>query len=303
MAGRVYKSSQLIQSVKRKGMLPETKATFTEQDFLDFATEEIDVGILPLIMSFNEDYYLYVDRIPITTPSVKRYKIPHRALGNKLRYVGLEIGNDIIPCFRIAFEDLYRGEFVPNTRYFYIENDEIVFHQELVQGSNLVMAYYLRPNALVPDEQMLKITAISGNTVTVSEGDINLFTSVSLVDFIDNDSPNKILKIDHPVVAINPTLNTITFSSLPSNVAVGDYICAAEKTAIPQIPTEAQSLLAQRVVARCLEALGASEELQIANAKIAEIEQKIVSILDNRVESNPRKVLVKRNRFRNYRRF
>lgn len=305
MSSRVYKSSQLIESIKRKGMLPETNATFTDQDFLDFATEEIDLAILPLVLSLHEDYYLYVDKIPITDNTKKRYKIPHRAIGNKLKYVGIQRGDQIWPLNRISFEDRYRKDtvIVPyGVQYFYIENDEIVL-DVAPQADYLVMAYYLRPNALVTDDNMLRIINISGNIVTVSDGHLEHYSAGDKIDFISRESPNKLLKIDIPIVSIDYTLKTITFGSVPSNVNIGDYICFAEKTAIPQIPTELQSLLTQRVVARCLEALGSLQELQAANAKIAEIESKVASLIDNRVENNPRKVIVNKLRFRQRRRF
>ncbi|MDW8347251.1 MAG: hypothetical protein RML94_09865 [Bacteroidia bacterium] len=292
---RIYKSSRLIESVKRKGMLPETQATFTDQDFLDFATEEIDVAIVPLVLSFNEDYYLYVDKMPISTSN--RYKIPHRAIGNKLKYVGVQTGDNISTLFRIAFEDFYSNNYLPNNNYFYIENDEIVLTSNVISGDYIIMAYYLRPNALVPDEQMLRISNISGNTITVNEGDLTLYSTANKIDFISAESPNRLIKIDQPILSINTNNNQLTFSSIPSNVKVGDYICFAEKTAIPQIPLELQSLLTQRVLARCLEALGSVQELQVANAKIAEIEQKITSLIDNRVESNPRKIFGHKFRF------
>lgn len=302
---RVYKSSQLIESIKRKGMLPETNATFTEQDFLDFATEEIDLAILPLVLSLHEDYYLYVDRIPITQPNQKRYKIPHRAVGNKLKYVGVQKGDHIWPLNRIPFEDRYRKDVIVapyGTQFFYIENDEIVLDTAL-NAEYLVLAYYLRPNALVPDDYMLRISSISGNTIIVDDGEIKHYNVGDKIDFISKDSPNKLLKIDVEITAINYIENTITINTTLSNVGVGDYLCFAEKTAIPQIPTELQSLLAQRVVARCLEALGSVQELQVANAKIAEIESKVAALIDNRVENNPRKVIVNKLRFLQRRRF
>ena len=62
-------------------------------------------------------------------------------------------------------------------------------------------------------------------------------------------------------------------------------------------------MLAQRVAARCLEALGDSQGITLANTKLAEMEQKTGALLENRVEGAVQKVLnrhstLKRNRYR-----
>ncbi|MEO0271672.1 MAG: hypothetical protein ABIM30_01110 [candidate division WOR-3 bacterium] len=298
MSGRVYKSSDLIKSIKRKGMLPETQITFSEQDFLDFATEEMDLGIMPLVLSYYEDYYSFYEEITVNH-STMRIKIPHRAVGNKLRFVGIKRNSGVIPLFKANYDDIHAEYHNLFSRHYYIENDELVFPTNLFSDNDkVVLSYYLRPNALVPDEYMCRIVNISGNTLTVSGGDLSLYTTSDKIDVISDLSPNKILAIDLPIVSINVSLNQITLSNVPSNVNVGQYICLAEKTAIVQIPTELQSLLSQRVVARCLEALGDQAGLQAANTKIAEIEQKATTLLSPRVESNSKKIIGSRIKFR-----
>jgi hypothetical protein len=49
-------------------------------------------------------------------------------------------------------------------------------------------------------------------------------------------------------------------------------------------------MLAQRIACRCLEALGDTAGLQIANTKLAEMELKGMSLIDSRVEGAPMKV-------------
>jgi len=78
---------------------------------------------------------------------------------------------------------------------------------------------------------------------------------------------------------------------LPDEMIVGDYVAQANQTIIPNIPTELHSMLAQRVACRCLEALGDMQGLQMANQKLAEMELKTGSLIDNRVEGAPLKVV------------
>lgn len=300
MSGRVYKSSDLVKSIKRKGMLPENQITFSEQDFLDFATEEMDLGIIPLVLSFYEDYYTYYEEITVTSP-LNRLKIPHRAIGNKLKFVGIKRDTSILPLFKTNFEEIHDPYLKLDYKHYHIEGDEIVFPKNYItSGDKIVLMYYIRPSAFVPDEYLLKITNISGNVITVSGGDLSLYTTNDLLDVISELSPNKFIALDLHITSINPLLNQITLTSVPSNVQVGNYLCLSEKTAIVQLPTELQSLLAQRVVARCLEALGDQQGLQSANAKIAEIEQKVSTLLSPRVDVNTKKIIGRRSKFRRY---
>ncbi|MFN9916610.1 MAG: hypothetical protein ACK53L_28725, partial [Pirellulaceae bacterium] len=84
---------------------------------------------------------------------------------------------------------------------------------------------------------------------------------------------------------------TVDPASIPANFGPGDQVSLAEETSIAQLPTDLQSLLSQRVAARCLEALGDQQGLAAANAKISEIEQKAATIIDARVEGSPMKVV------------
>jgi hypothetical protein len=83
----------------------------------------------------------------------------------------------------------------------------------------------------------------------------------------------------------------ITFTSdLPTHLKVGDIVTLTEETIIPQIPLELHSMLAQRVALRCLDAMGDANGIQTGTARLAEMEQKTGTLLDNRVEDAPHKI-------------
>ena len=92
--------------------------------------------------------------------------------------------------------------------------------------------------------------------------------------------------------------------SVPTNLKRGDYVALQEEIHLPMVPLELHSMLAQRIAARCLEALSDIQGLQAANMKLADMEQKTGSLIDDRVEGAPVKVLnnhgflkLRRNRF------
>ena len=298
---RVYSSRELIDSAKRKAMIPDTQVTFQDEDFLAFANEEMDLGIIPLIMSFREDYYQNTTIVPLERDKL-RYTIPYRAIGNKLRDLKyVDNSGKTYPMRRIFVEDLHKFDNGFNDtdtsayNKYYIENDEIVLVSPPLagNGANLKIMFYLRPNALVVEDQVAFATSIDRTTGVIALSQIpEKFIVGGLVDFVERRSPSKILKYDIPILSINIPNKTITVAPeyIDQHFTVGDQVSSAEETALPQLPAELQSLLSQRVAARCLEAMGDQAGLQAATAKIAEIEQKIVPLIDNRVDGSPMKV-------------
>ena len=295
---RTYRSSDIISSAKRKAMLPETQVTFTEDDFLAFANEEMDLGIIPFILSFREDYYQNSITVPLQN-SKTRYTIPYRAIGNKIRDVQyVDTSGKVFPLRRIFIEDLHKFDNgfsdtdVSAYNKYYIENDEIVLvSRPSESGALLKIIFYLRPNALVMEDKVAIATSIDRTTgvITLDKIPAGLLAG-SVIDFVEQKSPSKILNYDIPVLAVSGLTITVDPNEIDEHFTVGDQVSLAQQTATPQLPAELQSLLAQRVAARCLEALGDQNGLQAANAKIAEIEQKVIPILDNRVDGSPMKV-------------
>jgi hypothetical protein len=80
-------------------------------------------------------------------------------------------------------------------------------------------------------------------------------------------------------------------SDIPERLSVGDWICLAGETVIPQIPSDLHVMLAQAVACRVLEAIGDSQGLQNAAAKLQEMEQKLFNVIDSRLESPGRKCI------------
>lgn len=296
-----YNSSTLIDAVKRKAAIPSNQSVFKTVDFLAFANEEVAMGILPLILSMNEEYYVYSTLVPIVGGQ-SRYPIPGRAVGGKLRdlFYQDEQGNlkklsRLSPELKSQFQT--QGGF-NGFELFYLEGNDIVLTPAVpasVTGS-LLMSYYLRPNDLVDVSQAAIIRSITtdgnGNTVfTVDQIPSGMSTATPLD--INQSTPGfKIWNFDLIPSSIN-TLNlqiSIPSSSIQTGISVGDHICFAGECIIPQLPEDLHSILAQRVTARCLEAQGDAAGLQAANAKLQELEQKSTVLIDNRVDGAPRKV-------------
>lgn len=301
-------SDDLIKSVKRRSATPENQVTFTDEDFLAFADEETSLGLVPSIISSQEDYFLYTEKIACQANQI-RYPIPYRAIGNKLREVAfIDNNGNTYEMTRIGVGDLpfYNSSAYYSKAYaYYIENNDVVlvpFDLTLPNGVFLSMSYYMRPNSLVLLDKVAPITSIDRTTGIIQVSNLPADYNINQkYDLVKTKSPNKTILYDIVPLAINSTSKTVTLAliDIPSNLAVGDHLCMAEQCAIPQVPSDLHVVLAHRVAARCLEAMGDLEGLQAANQKLAEMEVKTQTLIDNRVDDSPKKVVNRHSIMRN----
>lgn len=295
-------SDDIIASVKRRAMIPGSQSTFTDADFLAFGDEEMSLGLVPSVLRIHEDYLLWAVDVPMVN-SQSSYIIPYRAIGNKLREVSFkDNNNNIIEMTRISVEQLpdYNGRSSTSNRIYayYIQNNKIVLVPTIATGvtGSIRFTYYLKPNKLVKLNRVAVIQSIDRNTGDVVVGSIpSEFAITKKIDLISTKSPHATLNFDILAANINNLTNTITFNlaDLPADLEVGDHVCMAAETAIPQIPSDLHVVLAHRIAARCLEAMGDTEGLQAANVKLAEMETNTNTLIDNRSEGSPKKVFTR----------
>lgn len=291
-------SSTLIESVKNRALIPDNQVTFQTEDFLRFANEEMIIGLVPSILIYHEDYLLYSEDVALVE-NQSNYTIPYRAVGNKLRELAYKDNNgNIFEMSRLLIEDIseFQGSITTsNVQHYYVQGNEIILLpgiSGMVTGS-LRFSYYMRPNDLVPEDEVSTIRSIDTVTGEIFVDFIPDGFSTSLeIDFIKGKTPFKTASFDILPAAINPTTSVITFATgdLPSNLQVGDMIALANQTKIPQVPADLHVILAHRVAIRCLEALGDTQGLTNAMEKLKEIEFKTNMLIDNRVEGSPTKI-------------
>lgn len=292
-------TSKLIDSVKQRAMLPTNDKTFSEDDFIEILNEEMDTGIVPEVLRQHEEYYTVFEDVAMESGKV-RYRIPYRAVGNKLRDLAyVDSAGNISELSRISLEELseYQSNNVSDIdEVFYLESNEVVFPRLAAGTGTLRFYFHLRPNSLVTEDKVGKITGINRTTglVTVDNFPTN-FSNLPLMDFISYQSPNRIEAYDIQPSAVNVTSKEITFNvdDIPTELKVGDYVCEQQETIIPQIPVEMHTMLAQKAAIYCLEALNDSEGLANAQRKMERMEKDIDVLINNRVEGAPRKVFAR----------
>src|ERR1043165_9845139 len=243
-----YTSDDIIKSVKRRIVIPTSQNLFTDQDLLDFANEEMNMAMVPMVNTQQEDYFLFTEDVALV-PGQSRYAIPYRATGNKLKdvaYIPANNPTEVAEMTRIDIGDLpgyaVNGVVATQVYAYYMANNEVC----LVPPNNsftgsLRFSYYIRPNSLVPLDEVGVITNIDTVTGIVTVNEIpEKFTVEDLYDFVMVKSPHKILTYDNPVTSVNMGTGEITFGpgNIPSGLVKGDHVCLATEAAIPQIPSD-----------------------------------------------------------------
>jgi hypothetical protein len=292
-----YTSDELIKSIKTRSAIPTSQNRFTNEDFLRFANEEMALGVVPSILRNHEDYFLISEDIPIIT-SKNKYPIPYRAIGNKVREIALIDSNgSVYEMTRIGVGDLPFYNTAGKVYAYYLANNDINLVPEKLNNANgmkLRISYYVRPNTLVLLKDIAIISSIDRSSGIIQVNALPTTFSQSIkYDLVQIKSPHKCVKFEITPTAMNTTLKTVTFnlSDIPDELEVGDHLTLATESAIPQIPSDMHMILAHRVATRLLEAQGDTEGLQNANQKLQELEKQTETLIDNRVEDSPKKVV------------
>lgn len=294
-------ASKLIDSVRTKAMLPDDRSTYDDQKVLDVINEEMDIGLIDTLLELHEEHLIVkVELQPHTVDQFGyHYIIPSRAIGNKLRDAFYVSGNQFWELNRI---DL--GEIGDYTNYdtvrsygadlFYIQGDEIIVVNSPMHGTTTLTVYfYIRPSEIIHEDECSQIQSIDRETGIIQMNSIpKSFNGLTLLDFVQNENPNKIIAVDVPRVSININTRTIQIDPkhIPSRLKVGDWICRTGTSPYPNVPMELQPVLAQRATVAILESLGDNENLANAHAKLKRIEKSVQKTLNNRVEGANRKI-------------
>jgi hypothetical protein len=289
-----YTVSNVVASLKRRGQIPRSsERSFGEDDLIALMSEELQTYMVTLLMGIREEWFVHTK--DVTTDGSTRYAIPERSIGSKLRQVLLGSGgNNYLVLNRIEPKQAYESIYGLDTNPAGFSNGYILYDTEIqivptqTTGQTLRMVYFRRPNRLVAEDACGLITAIDTDTreVTVTAGEVpTTFTSSVTYDLVSGRPGFRTLAMDQSVTVAS---NVLTFAqALPDGLQVGDYVCLAGESPIPQIPVEMQPLLAQRTVVKVLEALG-DPKVATAKAMLDDQRNAAITLLTPRSEGDSR---------------
>lgn len=305
MANKNYMTSEdLLNSIKRRGNIPDTQDMITDNEILEFANEEMSLNLIPLVYSKHEDYYLTHETIPLVSGKT-RYPIPYRSIGTKVREIGYTTnGEGLSEMRRISVDDVTTSpNYTDSVKHYYFEGEEIVLLNSSSTNltGSLVVFYHMRPNALVLSERVGIITGFTADPLNADRTVITLkkapenFVVGNSVDFLKTKSPHRVVSFDVDILEVNTNSNyfSVLTAAIPESIVIGDRVASSGETDILNVPSEFHVLLAQMTVERVLEAIGDTEGLKNAAAKLQKMEQNSSLLLVNRAIGSPTKIRVR----------
>jgi len=305
-------TDDLLNKIKRRAFIPTAQSTFTDEELLSIATEELHSVVVPSIIKTREDYFVYKDSSStLTGTSNPSFNIPHRAVGLQLREVSITSGGTERNIPRLDIEDRVLQNGGGSVYGFDITGNQINLWGGNTGSLNLY--YYLRPGELVKSSQARAITAVDTDTNTVTCSTLlSTWTTSTTFDIVQCLPGHDYKIINLTVSSIDTGAGTVTFNeTLPSSgwnaIAASDWLIQSEYSPVPQIPMEWQEYLAESVVCYIMESVGDSEGFQRAQARKEEIKNNALSVISSRVDGQSKKIVSPRNRgyyynshYRNY---
>lgn len=289
----------LAANVNLKCLNPISQNTYTLADIVTLMDNELSLGVVPLLKKTQQDYFVYNVDVTITAGK-SAYTMPRRAIGNALRdVVLLDASGNEVALNNLAREYIkvqFPFNFVPSIWSFgqYLTANEVNLYNTLIQSYTAYTLRFIterRPGGLTLSTNCGKVTAITGSVVTLSNVD-SAWTTSTTFDIVDPLPPFRPISDD--VAVTNITGQQMTLSSVPTDLAVGQWFCPAMLSCIPQIPYEMFPLLTERTVATIAEGLDMSQLLASAKAKITEFEENSAALARPRVTGSP-KVIINRD--------
>lgn len=283
-----FLTEDLVNSVKRRSLVPVSQTTFQDSDIIALANEEIGSTIVPDIQAVREDLFLTLKEVSIVN-SQADYRLPERAIGSSLKTLMFGLDSDSVwEIPRIHLSRTQDSVTSGNPDSFFLKGDFVSLYPTPNGGGLLKMWYYRRPSELVPTSEVATITAISdlGSTLSITvDADLTGVLSTTVTaDIFSNVAPSIIKVMDIEIVSVSASTIVITLDN-SNDFVVGDCISLSKTINTPLVPVEFHPVLAQAVSCRLLEALGDLNKLQTGMTKLAEMRSQALKLITNRVET------------------
>lgn len=275
-------TTDLINSINRKGQFP-SDGYFSNSDYLVFLNDSMKLDIYPLLLAVNEEYFLEHKNSTIATGTTT-YRIPARAIAAKLRDVKIK---DQSNNYRDVLQIFEEDRAVARSGYYLKRNSIELSSDLIVANTTLVQSYFASIGELVLTSSAAQITSIDTGLFQVVVSSLpSTITTGTVIDWVQNVNPFDLLDFDVTVTSASGT--TLTFTALPSGLAVGDWVCVTKQTPVPLIPDELQSILAQGGLVNAL-AAKKDKAAEFETGRLKEMKQNFTNMVAPRVESNDKR--------------
>ena len=294
----------LVSSVYRGILSPNSQNTLQPADIIAFLDQEMRTTIVPLVLAAQEEFWVTNYDQPVIQ-NVFNYTIPKRAAFATWRdVVFVDANKNEINMSMLSPEYLkltYPAGGNPPLYVFgfILQNDQIILYPNTAGTPTqykLRMKIKRRPNNLTETSNCAQVTGIDTVTNVVTVNGVPAgWADTDTFDLIPNSPQFTSLQDDATVTLISG--NAITFTSLPVDaegafsLQKGDWICPSQMSCIPQVPYDMFPLLVQRGMIRCLEALGDTQNLQVADRRYQDMAADFARTVSPRIDGTPKKIV------------
>jgi hypothetical protein len=270
-----YDSSYLLDIIKRRAAIPQNQNTFDDPEILAMANEIISEFVLPDVLKARQEFYVHWDDVVPTKGANDNYgwiRIPERAVGQSI--ISLSEPEDDDPICAQSY---------------WVENQKIYFDPDRVD--DVRVRYYLRPGRLVETSSCGVVSSIDRTLGTVTLASVpSGFSSTAKYDFVRGKSGFDLLGKEAPVSLIAGNVLSVAASDIPEELQIGDYMCIADESPIPQIPVEWFPYLAQHTAALILESIGDMEGSKKAETRLKVMRSNALTLISPRIESKSKAI-------------
>ncbi len=289
-----YSSDDLLSIIKKRAFLPVSQETFTDQDILDMATDEMYSQVVPDVLSTREEWYVTPQSVAITS-STTSVDIPSRAIGGSLREVQYDRGgSQLWDLPRLDLEDkTYTDASAGSIRGFYISGNQVQLLGNC--DGNLILYYHARPGRLIPTADVPKVQSVNLTTNTITLDIASPWNIGDVVDVIKSKPHFEYRNLSLTITNVAGTVITVA-EALSDKIEVNDWVSSEDTSPAPQIPVEWFPFLAEAVAVQIFLSQGDAEAAQAAESKMNKLKNSALKLMTPRVEGEPRRLVPPKNR-------
>lgn len=289
-----WTTADLLTSIKNRQMFPDASTgSLSSPVLLQYATDELLIVLVPLIMKMREKYYETYQDTAYSTATAS-LPIPARAIGGTISVCQYLYGTDIRPLEPIDPCDVGSTITAITPNNFYFQNNAIIpYPPPQTAYGTIRLRYFQRPSRLEQTSNCAQITAFNAMTGVATCTPPSTWTTSNTYDFVPQTASQATpYNLNSVITGISSTTMSFTLTAAQAAlVNVGDWIALAEYTPIAEIPFEMQAVLAQATCVRGLAAFGDAEKLAQAKQDLADYLKSALDLLTPRDALGKKKVV------------
>lgn len=249
--GVQYRACALADNMLRRGHVPRDSQDLSRDVLLGILSDELRGYVVDLLREAGGEH-LVVPHVIQIQPGVTTYRLPPRAVANGVRRVSVVAGDGV----EVQLPQVSPDALDASLSGYYLRGAHLVLHPPPTGARSLRVDYLLRPGQLVCERYgVVQSVATDGRRATITVGWEGSTIPSGRVDIIRALPPFDALAVDIRATVAGQ-LVVVWLRDLGEAPEVGDYVCAAGESPVPQVPLELHALLSQRAAWAALSQLG-----------------------------------------------